>query len=125
MFLAIAIVPKSHDLESAEPAREMGDGLDPDADVVRAETIAIMVLVALDQLLERVDAWEVAARLYHESTIACPRAVGGAQRTIEQVSRAVRVAGSSDALEPWWALPPANRAVDPRILQFAAAANAS
>ena len=49
-----------------------------DADVVRAEDRAVVVLVALDQLLERVDLWKPAAGLCHAATIPRPPAPAGA-----------------------------------------------
>src|SRR5262245_40142315 len=69
VLLAVAIVPEGHDVEPAKSARQLGDGLDPDADVVGAEALAVVGPVALDQLLAGVDAREVAEGLSHGSTI--------------------------------------------------------
>jgi hypothetical protein len=52
VLFAIPIVPKSHDTESAEPRREIGNGNYLHTDVVRAETFAVVVLVTLDEVVE-------------------------------------------------------------------------
>ena len=71
VLFAIPVVRERDDLEPAEPARQLGDGFDLDADVVRAEPVAVVVAITLDQLLERADAWKLAARLCHGPNIAC------------------------------------------------------
>ncbi len=58
VLLAVAIVPESDDLETAEARRQMSDGLDPDADAMGAEALAVVVFVALDEIRETGDGGE-------------------------------------------------------------------
>jgi hypothetical protein len=55
VLLPIAIVPERDDPETAETGRQIGDRIHLDADVVRAETRAIVVLVPLDQIFQSSD----------------------------------------------------------------------
>jgi len=55
VLLLVAVVPERDDAEAAEAAGQVGDRLDPDADPLRAEPLAVVRLVALDQVLESRD----------------------------------------------------------------------
>jgi hypothetical protein len=56
VILAVPVVPERDDPEPTEPGRQVGDRLHLHADAGRAEAAAaVVVLVPLDQLLERGD----------------------------------------------------------------------
>ena len=62
VLLAVAVVPERDDPKPAEPGRQVGDRDHPHADLVDAEAVALVVLVALDQLFERGDAAQAGTR---------------------------------------------------------------
>ena len=43
VVLAVPVVPEAHDVEGAEDGGQVGDGSDPDADVVAADAWAVVV----------------------------------------------------------------------------------
>ena len=52
VLLTLTVVPKRYNPESPEPRREISDRFDLDADVLCAESPAIMVLITLDEVVE-------------------------------------------------------------------------
>jgi hypothetical protein len=52
VLLAVAIVPERHDPKPARPRRQVSHRLDLHANVVFAETSAVMIPVTKDQILE-------------------------------------------------------------------------
>ena len=52
VILAIATVPEAHDLEAAEARRQVGHRFDLHAHAVRAEALAVVIFVALDEIPE-------------------------------------------------------------------------
>ena len=52
VLFAVAVVPERDDAKAAEARREIGDGVDLDANAVRPVTLAVMAAVALDEVFE-------------------------------------------------------------------------
>jgi hypothetical protein len=72
VFFAVAIVPEGDDLELAKTRGEVSDRLDFHADVMNPETLAIVLNVALDQVIEvrngceAGEAWHLGDRFLHD-----------------------------------------------------------
>ena len=52
VLLAVAVVPERDDLELAEARGQLGDGGDADADLVLAHTVAVMIAVLVQDILD-------------------------------------------------------------------------
>ena len=52
MFLLIAVVPESHDMEIAKAGGQFGDSFNADTDIVFAHAITFMAAILVDQFID-------------------------------------------------------------------------